>query len=107
MLHQKIHKQPHPRRHRRATHKNRMNRFSVTGVPGLQQRYKVAPPQVLDDGELADPRNAGADPRQLGQRFTAAALDVAADIEEEFLAVAHKRPVGLGTPEVEAQAVVP
>lgn len=60
----------------------------------MQQRYKVAPPQVLADSELADTRNAGADPRELGQRFTAAALDVAADIEGKCFAVARKRPVG-------------
>lgn len=107
MLQQKIHKQPHPRRHRGATQKHRMNRFTVAGIPGLQQRCQVTTPQVLADGELAYTRNAGAKTCKLGQRFTTAAFDVAADLEGKFLAVARKRPVGLGAPEIEAKAVMP
>lgn len=106
MFHQEIHKHPHPRRHRRAADEQRMNRFPVAGVEVLQQRHQITALDVLGHGELADARDAGANPSELRQRLATAALDIAADLERERLAVADKGPVGFGTAEVEAKAVV-
>ena len=99
---QKVHEQPHPRRHCRATYEHRMNRFLVAGVPGFQQRYQIAAQQILAHAELADTRNAGTYSRELCQCFTTAAFDVAADLQGKLSSAADERPVGFGTPEVEA-----
>ena len=81
MLDQEIHEHPHPRRHCRAADEHRMNRFLVAGVEGLQQRHQIAALDVLGHGELADARDAGANPCKLRQRLAAAAFDIAADLE--------------------------
>ena len=83
-----------------------MNRFRVTGVPGLKQAYQVAALQIFGHAEFADTRNAGTDPRELCQRFATAALDVAADLQGKLRTVTGEGPVGFGSPEVEAKAVV-
>ena len=62
--------------------------------------------QILAHAELADTRNAGTYSRELCQRFTTAAFDVAADLQGKRFAIANEWPVGFGTLEIEAQAVV-
>lgn len=96
LFQQEVHEQPHPRRHCRATHEHRMNRFLVAGVPGFQQRYQIATLQVLAHAEFADTRNAGTYSRELGQRFATAAFDVAADLQGKRFSVADEWPVGFG-----------
>lgn len=81
LLQQKVHKQPHPRRHCRAARKYGMNRFAVARVEGLQQGYKIAALYILGHAELADAGDAGAYAGELGECFAAAAFDIAADLE--------------------------
>ena len=73
-----------------------------TRSPRFQQRYQVTALQILAHAELADTRNAGTYARELCQRFTTAAFDVAAYLQGKLSCVTDERPVGFGTPEVEA-----
>ena len=84
-----------------------MNRLLVAWIPGFQQRYQVAALQILAHAELADTGNPSPYARELCQRFTTAAFDVAADLQGKLSCIADKWLVGFGPPEIEAQAVVP
>lgn len=106
LFQQKIDEQPYPCRHGRAADEDHVDRFPITRVERLQQRDQRAALQVIEHGEFADAHDAGAHPGQLRQGLTAAAFDVAADLQGEQLSVANEWPVGFRAPEVEAQAVV-